>query len=149
MLTFPRFAYSASLAATLLGLLIGCQTGLGTTASSGSPQASRAPIALADAEGKWIGQWSGGSPNCKLIECIAVRQKDDTWSAKFRAQCDKEYFYDVEMTGKTVGKVVVFNGSVDLGGQYGVYNCCGCLAHQQRHQRGGAWREHAGPTCRQ
>ena len=124
MHAFIRFIF---LAVTLLVLLIGCRAGPVPNAPSAATKASRAPILLADAEGKWIGEWSGGAPNCKLIECVAVRQKGETWSAKFRAQCDKEYFYDVEMTGKTVGKVVVFSGLADLGVQYGVYKWTGIV----------------------
>lgn len=127
MFKLLRFACSACFTVILLGPLVGCRAGRGPNAPSAATQASRAPVSPPDAEGKWIGEWSGGAPGCKLIECVAARQDGETWTAKFRAQCDKEYFYQVEMTGKTVGKVVVFSGSADLGGQYGVYKWTGMV----------------------
>lgn len=93
-----------------------------------------APAEAPNATGQWTGLWGAFNPatqtviekdDCKLIEAN-VTVKDGIWHATFAGECSRPYKYEITMTGRQVGKAIMFKGTVDLGPKDGgVYDWVG------------------------
>ncbi len=85
------------------------------------------PVPAPKVAGAWIGEWGEFNPakateidptKCKQLDCVVVAQ-DGVWSATFKGECGRPYKYTITMSGRQSGKVVLFQGSTDLGAEDG------------------------------
>ena len=78
---------------------------------------------------RWAGTWEAEGPErlCE-IRCVAHPADGENWNAKFTAQCDQWYSYDIEMKGTKDGDTIRFVGDADLGKDYGIYHWTGQIA---------------------
>lgn len=92
-------------------------------AQTSTPKKEDAP----DISGEWTGIWSSYNPAkgagsekelCKKLAC-KVEYKNGVWNATFEGDCGRPYKYTIKMEGRQVGKVVMFNGTTDLGAKDG------------------------------
>ncbi len=90
--------------------------------------------------GDWVGTWGSYSPpkdgepppSTKYtkeqlrLDCKVVELRDGKWQATFEGECGRPYKYTIQMTGRQVGDIVLFQGSADLGEKDGgVYDWIG------------------------
>ena len=93
----------------------------------GAAQRGRGPQGPPDIVGKWTGTWNYLNPAqttaqpkelCKKLDADVVRN-GDKWTATFEGDCGRPYKYKVSLDGRSVGNVIMFQGTVDLGAQDG------------------------------
>ena len=95
-------------------------------------QAAKA-LKVPEVIGNWTGDWGMYSPppktgeqpqalkkmmypeTCKQMDCKVVLLPDGKWQATFEGECGRPYKYTIKMLGRQAGKVVLFQGSADLG----------------------------------
>lgn len=115
-------------------------------ASAGEQDAAegKAPAKAPLVTGDWVGIWgpyeapagvaadSTPSAGKKLkhavarLECKVVGPSEGRFQATFSGECGRPYKYTIQVPGRTVGKVVLFQGSADLGEKDGgVYDWIG------------------------
>ncbi len=90
--------------------------------------------------GEWTGTWGPYSPPKEgeappatkytkvqlRLDCKVVELGGGKWQATFEGECGRPYKYTIQMPGRQVGDVVLFQGSADLGEQDGgVYDWIG------------------------
>ena len=94
--------------------------------SSQTPSTQQNPPAP-DISGDWTGTWGSYNPAqgsapvkelCKKLDS-KVAFKDGAWEATFEGDCGRPYKYTIKMKGRQVGKVVMFQGTTDLGAKDG------------------------------
>ena len=71
----------------------------------------------------WSGTWKadeqGGHGGA--LKCVAWRVDDTQWKARFAGYCNRQFFYEIAMTGSQKDERVVFSGNADLGEEDGKY----------------------------
>jgi hypothetical protein len=77
---------------------------------------------------QWVGTWAeagGKDAHGGELKCVARRVEGSQWKAHFTGYCNRQFAYDVEMTGTQKGERIVFSGDADLGQDDGKYTWTG------------------------
>jgi hypothetical protein len=99
----------------------------GAFAQTQNAQTQQTKDQVPDIAGAWTGTWGTYNPAqgttppkdiCKKLDA-KVERKGDVWEAVFEGDCGRPYKYTIKMEGRSVGKVVMFKGTVDLGAKDG------------------------------
>jgi hypothetical protein len=102
-------------------LLLASAIGIGAQGGRGFGGPPANPV------GKWTGTWyafnpaEGATPpkeQCKSLNA-EITKEGEVWKAVFEGDCGRPYKYNITMEGRTVGPVVMFKGTVDLGAKDG------------------------------
>lgn len=92
----------------------------------GAPVALREVLEKAETASIWKGEWDGGGPHCGELRCLARQVEGDQWEAIFTGYCNRQFAYEVTMSGTKSGGQVIFSGEADLGdADGGVYEWTG------------------------
>ena len=71
----------------------------------------------------WSGTWKsdeeGGHGG--ELKCVAWRVDGPLWKARFAGYCNRQFFYEIAMTGREKDERIVFSGNADLGEEDGKY----------------------------
>jgi hypothetical protein len=101
----------------VLVLLCAASVGLGAQGGRGFGGPPANPV------GKWTGTWNAYNPaegatppkeQCKTLTAEITRE-GEAWKAVFEGDCGRPYTYTITMEGRSVGPVVLFKGTTDLG----------------------------------
>jgi hypothetical protein len=121
-----------------LAILLAGVVGIGLTRAQEAqketqPEKKTEGGALPSVAGAWTGDWGMYSPPpkngeqpsalkkmmypeaCKQMDCKVEAMPDGKWQATFEGECGRPYKYTIKMLGRQAGKVVLFQGSADLG----------------------------------
>ena len=81
----------------------------------------------------WSGTWlpERDPENCGELECKARLLPNGKWEATFRGYCNRQFLYEVKMTGREQNGEVKFEGEADLGPREGIYKWTGKIAEGQ------------------
>jgi hypothetical protein len=82
----------------------------------------RAPEGV-DQLSSWSGTWKSDEKDGHggLLKCVAWRVEGSHWKARFAGYCNRQFFYEIAMSGREKGDRIVFSGDANLGESDGKY----------------------------
>ena len=81
----------------------------------GAPVSIESVLEQARVASTWKGTWDGGDPHRGELRCLVRRLSGLNWEATFTGYCNRQFAYEVKMTGEKKGDKVIFSGQADLG----------------------------------
>jgi hypothetical protein len=127
-----------SIKTVAMAVLLAGVVGIGLTRAQETkketrPEKQQTASGIPAVAGAWTGDWGMYSPppksgeqpaalkkmmypeTCKVMDCKVEALPDGKWQATFEGECGRPYKYTIKMMGRQAGKVVMFQGSADLG----------------------------------
>ena len=74
---------------------------------------------LSNWSGTWKSDEKGGHGG--VLKCVAWHVEGSQWKARFAGYCNRQFFYEIAMTGQEKGEKIVFSGDANLGEEDGKY----------------------------
>lgn len=86
----------------------------------------RAPKGV-DQLSRWSGTWKSDEKDGHggVLKCVAWRVEDSQWKARFAGYCNRQFFYEIAMSGREKGDRIIFSGSANLSESDGKYTWTG------------------------
>jgi hypothetical protein len=75
----------------------------------------------------WSGTWKSDEEDGHggALKCVAWRVDGPKWKARFAGYCNRQFFYEIPVTGLEKDKGIFFSGDADLGEEDGKYTWTG------------------------